>query len=120
MATYWEKLKDPRWQKKRLEVLERDKFTCITCGDTESTLHVHHGYYEKGLEPWEYELNTLWTLCEECHKVVQNDLLNIHAEIARCHPGNLPELLGKVHFANVEFFIADEERKKRRVAPVAG
>jgi len=28
--TYSEKLKDPRWQKKRLEILSRDNFTCET------------------------------------------------------------------------------------------
>ena len=30
---YSEKLKDPRWQKKRLEILERDNFRCQYCGD---------------------------------------------------------------------------------------
>lgn len=66
--TYAEKLKDPRWQKKRLEILNRDEFTCQKCYDTESTLHVHHRYYEKGKEPWEANESALITLCESCHE----------------------------------------------------
>ena len=44
---YWEKLRDPRWQKKRLEIMERDDFTCVHCQDNASTLNVHHGFYTK-------------------------------------------------------------------------
>ena len=66
--TYSEKLRDPRWQKKRLRVLERDEWTCQGCGDSESTLHVHHRYYTKGAEPWEYPDGSLQTLCEDCHQ----------------------------------------------------
>jgi hypothetical protein len=35
---YSDKLKDPRWQKKRLEVFERDGWCCQCCGDSESPL----------------------------------------------------------------------------------
>lgn len=64
---YYEKLKDPRWQKKRLQILERDNFTCQFCDDKESTLHIHHKYYEE-IEPWEHDNSALITLCEDCHK----------------------------------------------------
>ena len=67
--TYAQKLKDPRWQKKRLEILERDRFTCIYCGDTKTTLHVHHTLYRKGADPWEYQHEFLMTLCEDCHNI---------------------------------------------------
>jgi hypothetical protein len=66
--TYSEKLKDPRWQKKRLEILERDKWKCQCCEDEETTLHVHHFNYERGKEPWEYNNDSLITLCENCHE----------------------------------------------------
>lgn len=68
MIKYSEKLRNPKWQKKRLKVLERDNWECQICFDKESTLNVHHRYYEKGKEPWEYDLNVLVTLCEECHQ----------------------------------------------------
>jgi hypothetical protein len=66
--TYSEKLKDPRWQKKRLEILERDEFTCRDCGSKDKTLHVHHCHYERG-DPWNAHDGLLMTLCEGCHKL---------------------------------------------------
>lgn len=68
MTTYAEKLRDPRWQKKRLEIMERDGFVCRECGDKASTLNVHHGYYARGRSPWEYPDHHLVTLCEACHQ----------------------------------------------------
>ena len=65
--SYAEKLRDPRWQKIRLKVFERDNWACKSCGETTKTLHVHHKLYEKGKEPWEYPLEYLLTLCEPCH-----------------------------------------------------
>jgi hypothetical protein len=64
---YSEKLKDPRWQKKRLEVLQRDEFMCVTCQNTEEMLCVHHLDYIKGIEPWDYPIECLVTLCKSCH-----------------------------------------------------
>ena len=64
--TYSEKLKDPRWQKKRLEILKRDNFTCAACKATKKTLHVHHSYYSK--DPWNTKNSALLTLCEDCHR----------------------------------------------------
>jgi 5-methylcytosine-specific restriction endonuclease McrA len=63
---YSEKLRDPRWQKKRLEVMNRDNFTCLACGDSKSTLNVHHMYYNGN--PWDAHIDSLETLCETCHK----------------------------------------------------
>ena len=66
--TYSEKLQDPRWQKLRLKVFERDNFTCKLCGDNKETLHVHHEKY-KG-DPWDANINDLKTLCKDCHFLV--------------------------------------------------
>ena len=65
---YSDKLKDPRWQKKRLEILERDEWSCQICHDTESTLHVHHRRYFTDKDPWDYPDGILITLCEDCHE----------------------------------------------------
>lgn len=67
MTEYAEKLKDPRWQKRRLEILERDQWCCQKCYDGDSTLHVHHLAYFPDLEPWQIQPACLVTLCEECH-----------------------------------------------------
>lgn len=66
--TYSEKLKDPRWQRKRLEILQRDNFCCQSCNDAEKTLHVHHVFYQKGRDPWDYSNCDLITLCDDCHE----------------------------------------------------
>lgn len=68
--TYSEKLRDPRWQKRRLEIMQRDSFRCRNCTDDTTTLNVDHRIYRKRLEPWEYVDADLWTLCEVCHKEI--------------------------------------------------
>lgn len=69
---YLELLKSAQWQRKRLEVLQRDNFTCKCCGSKEKSLHVHHLYYEKDKKPWEYPDSALVTLCEDCHRKRHN------------------------------------------------
>lgn len=66
--TYWELLKDPRWQRKRLEILNAADFKCEQCASAEKPLHVHHKIYRKGAMPWEYEDHELAALCEDCHE----------------------------------------------------
>jgi hypothetical protein len=66
-TSYSEKLRDPRWQKKRLCVMQRDGFACRDCGDEKSTLQVHHCHYEKG-GPWMTNERFLLTLCADCHE----------------------------------------------------
>lgn len=68
--TYKSKLKDPRWQKKRLEIFNRDKWMCRHCSCEDKTLHVHHKEYIKDLDPWEYDNKYLITLCEDCHEII--------------------------------------------------
>lgn len=68
---FWELYKHPLWQEKRLKIMERAKFGCENCGEKNSTLNVHHGYYERDKKPWEYDDDTLHCLCEPCHKEIQ-------------------------------------------------
>ena len=63
---YSEKLKDPRWQKIRLKIFERDDWCCQLCFDRDSTLTVHHHQYN-GKDPWDTPLDMMVTLCEPCH-----------------------------------------------------
>ena len=69
MKTYSEKLKDPRWQRKRLEIMQRDNFTCTQCGDTTDTQNVHHWQYSK--EPWVAKNEDLTTVCRSCHEEIE-------------------------------------------------
>lgn len=68
MTEYQKLLQDPRWQKKRLDIFQRDNFACRLCRSKDKTLHCHHQYYERGLLPWEYPDITLITLCCDCHE----------------------------------------------------
>ncbi len=66
--SYYEKLQDPRWQKIRLRVFERDNWTCRYCGSNKEQLQIHHTYYNKEYEPWDYNDDHLITLCKSCHQ----------------------------------------------------
>lgn len=97
--SYREKLLDPRWQKKRLQILERDEWRCIECGDNKSTLHVHHSYYRADAEgPWDYEDHTLITLCGDCHEIEQGNL--------RVYRSNTPSHLARLGFVRAEQVIS--------------
>jgi hypothetical protein len=72
--TYQEQLKHPNWQRKRLEILHRDNFTCTNCGSKEKQLHVHHGAYISGYKIWDYHEWSLHTLCNTCHSVISEDI----------------------------------------------
>lgn len=69
--SYMEKLRDPRWQKRRLEILSRDEFRCRICGAEQATLNVHHIEYTAA-EPWDEPPENLVTLCEHCHSILQH------------------------------------------------
>lgn len=65
MISYSEKLKDPRWQQRRLTIFQRDNWTCQLCQDRQTTLNVHHLVYHE--EPWDALDEELITYCEDCH-----------------------------------------------------
>lgn len=56
---------DPRWQKLRLETMQRDGWKCVACRRTDRPLHVHHKRYRGRV--WESPPQDLQTLCEDCH-----------------------------------------------------
>ena len=74
MSNYFENFKDPRWQKKRLGILNRDDFACQQCFDKKSTLHVHHKWYGANKMPWDYPDSAFVTLCECCHLIESEEL----------------------------------------------
>lgn len=83
---YREKLQDPRWRKLRSVVLERERYICQGCGVHKKNLDVHHGYYESGLEPWEYPTDSLWCLCRSCHEIADRVRVERMRFIGRVHP----------------------------------
>ena len=65
----WEdQYKHPNWQRRRLEILKRDKFRCRICYDRDTLLHVHHLKYDKSKFIWDMHEIYLVTLCHPCHE----------------------------------------------------
>lgn len=69
--TYKKELRDKRWHKVRDIVIERDNKRCVLCG-SKNNLQVHHTVYD-GRHAWEYPIDTMFTLCGDCHIKVHGD-----------------------------------------------
>lgn len=79
---YSEKLKDPRWQQLRLRVFERDGWKCRNCDTESKTLHAHHAAYHPNSDgPWDYDPETIVTLCHECHEIEHAELKAMQANL---------------------------------------
>ena len=88
---YREKLGTPQWFRRRQQILMRDKYTCRKCdwphapagwrlaADPEHPFHdpsgleIHHLYYKRTLQPWEYSDLALITLCDQCHQAEEKE-----------------------------------------------
>lgn len=51
------------------------------CGEKERQLHVHHSYYTKGKEPWQYPTGSMIAACDRCH-----DVLHKTVKQKKAHP----------------------------------
>ena len=65
---YQDQLKSPKWQKKRLDILNLRGFKCEKCNCEENQLHVHHRFYLKNRKAWEYDNDVFQVLCHICHE----------------------------------------------------
>lgn len=92
--TYWELLKHPKWQEKRLRIMQRAQFACENCGDKNSMLNVHHTYYERGLNPWEYPDDSLRCLCEACHGQADELRIRVLRQLGLLSDAQLLEVCG--------------------------
>lgn len=97
MTSYAELLKDPRWQKKKAEVLERADYECESCGDKTKTLHAHHRHYEFGKEPWEYMPDDYLCLCEDCHSELTKATRLVKRALGRLNSGDFQRACGYIY-----------------------
>jgi len=81
-----ELLQDPRWQKTRLRVFDRAGWKCEWCKSGEVNLQVHHGFYERGLFPWEYPDEALYCLCDNCHAEAERVKAAAYRELGAIRP----------------------------------
>ena len=83
---YMERLRDPRWQKMRLEILDRAGWRCEDCGTGSVNLQIHHGFYERGLQAWEYPGEALYCLCDHCHEKAETTKADAYRELGLISP----------------------------------
>ena len=89
--TYAQQLRHPKWEQRRLQVIEKAGSRCECCGNfgindgetSEVRFEIHHGYYTPGLMAWEYPDDVLYCLCPECHKDVQESMERAQYELAK-------------------------------------
>ena len=87
-SEYQKKLRHPKWQKKRLQILQETDFRCSICDNDDLELQVHHIYYEKGKDPWDYPNESLLGLCIKCHQTrvhEKNELFIDLPDLSRYH-----------------------------------
>ena len=93
MSDYSELFKDPRWQKRRLTIMNRAGFLCERCESDDKTLNVHHLYYKKGAKPWEYPDELLVCWCERCHKTHHTFMEKAQTALAILSGRFMPEVI---------------------------
>lgn len=106
--TYSELLRDPRWQKKRKEILCRDEYTCQACGETNSEIHVHHKYYKKELMPWEYPNESLITFCKDCHEIEHERIKDLPDRPNLSMPSHISDSINHVVIRSLPQLSPDE------------
>jgi len=116
---YSEKLTDPRWQAKRLRVMERDKFACTNCHNDREQLEVHHLDYEPGHQPWEYPIEFLTTLCHRCHEKEQFRQREEHGlltafKMAGFHVTELTKLKTLLYFPQFSSWLKNEVNNTKK------
>lgn len=68
---YADLLKRQEWLDLKTAILTRDNYKCVWCKSTKN-IQVHHKVYyktpdNKYVNPWDYPLDKLITLCGKCH-----------------------------------------------------
>ena len=87
---YADLLKDPRWQRKRLEVFEASGWRCQRCDNDKMELHVHHFHYLNGVMPWDYKTCDLACVCGDCHKELTAQRAALKLALAKYESHFLP------------------------------
>lgn len=85
--------KNPKWQKKRLEIMQSKGFKCEWCESIDKELHTHHIIYEKGKRIWEYEDTNFMLLCKDCHESFHEYLNLVSSSLSLLNKSSRDKLL---------------------------
>lgn len=78
--SYSEKLNHPLWKAKRREILSGINF-CQSCKRGSVPLQLHHNFYDRNKEPWEYDNKDFKVLCSVCHKKFTDELIFFRRDV---------------------------------------
>lgn len=83
MALSWrEQMNDQRWIEKSEKIKQRDEYKCLVCNSNEHYIEVHHLYYMPGMLAWEYDDESLVTICRKHHEQLTYDMPKVSGLIA--------------------------------------
>jgi hypothetical protein len=94
--SFYQQYQDPRWQRKKYEIMAQRNWVCEWCGAKDRQLHVHHGYYEKDRAVWDYPNDSLYCLCDPCHRKANANKRDAQRALARIHPKHLSECMRRI------------------------
>lgn len=66
--SYQDQLKTDEWKEFAEEVKEKSEWKCEICQCVDKPLQAHHKKYIHGRKAWQYHIDTMQCLCNECHK----------------------------------------------------
>lgn len=119
--SYDKKLKSPKWQRKRLKIMDRDNFSCCICGDNTSSLNVHHLFYDKEIkQPYDYPDDSLLTVCDNCHNDIHSSkigaysliLMNLFVKLTDSDRSFVNELISEINRKKVIYDMTEKEAIK--------
>ena len=88
---YARMLRDPKWVRKSLK-LRKSRGKCDRCGRSDR-LSCHHGYYREKLKPWQYPEASIWVLCPDCHRTMDQFRRAAVKALGHVHPSNAEKVL---------------------------
>ena len=82
--TYWDKLQDVRWQRRRMEIWKIYGGFCQYpgCENPNMQIDVHHKVYLRNTEPWDYPIWCFTLYCRTHHEIEQDRMERAHLGIA--------------------------------------
>lgn len=81
MLSYKEQIKNGKWLKFRDSVFKRDNYKCRIC-QSENSLQAHHLYYLPNTLAWDYDIESVITICAEHHGQLTFELPKLAGLIA--------------------------------------